>query len=178
MRMTVQANKHFSGSQWSEVESLSASDARRLQHKRLQEQMAYLAARSQFYQAKFAEHGVDPGAVRSVDDLAGLPFTEKQELRESLAAFPPLGSHLAAADATGEMRIRVDFEGHSTQQLLPLVVEYAADLEAGRRDELRRAVEGRVRSALNVKTVVELVPDGTLKRPDHVKVALIERVHG
>jgi hypothetical protein len=26
--------------------------------------------------------------------------------------------------------------------------------------------------------VVELVPEGTLKRPDHVKVALIERVHG
>ena len=35
-----------------------------------------------------------------------------------------------------------------------------------------------VRSALNVKTLVELVPEGTLKRPDHVKVALIERVHG
>jgi phenylacetate-CoA ligase len=58
------------------------------------------------------------------------------------------------------------------------VVEYAADLELGRRDELRRAVQDRVRSALNVKTVVDLVPEGTLKRPDHVKVALIERVHG
>jgi phenylacetate-CoA ligase len=39
-------------------------------------------------------------------------------------------------------------------------------------------VQDRVRSALNVKTVVDLVPEGTLKRPDHVKVALIERVHG
>ena len=98
--MTVQASKPFSGSQWSEVESLSARDARRLQDQRLREQLAYLAARSDFYRAKFAEHGVDPG--------------------------------------TGE----------------------------------------RVRSALNFKTVVELVPEGTLKRPDHVKVALIERVHG
>jgi hypothetical protein len=82
MRMTVQASKPLSGSQWSEVESLSARDARRLQDHRL------------------------------------------------------------------------------------------------RRDELRRTVEDRVRSALNVKTVVEPVPEGTLKRPDHVKVALIERVHG
>jgi phenylacetate-coenzyme A ligase PaaK-like adenylate-forming protein len=304
--MTVPANKLFSGSQWSEVESLSARDARRLQDQRLREQLAYLAARSEFCRVKFAEHGVDPGAVESVEDLAGLPFTEKQELRDSLAAFPPLGSnaligtpcfraylagqapaivgrsarelgvrvlsvggepggglpavrenleslwgatsremlggtdiactywgeceaadgmHFLSPDlmvaelidpetgervepaegaygmlivrginlfpsaakelvlglrpaATGEMRIRVDFEGHSTQQPLPLVVEYAADLPAGRRDELRRTVADRVRSALNVKTVVELVPEGTLKRPDHVKVALIERVNG
>ena len=42
-------------------------------------------------------------------------------------------------------------------------------------DELRTAVEARVRSALNVKTAVRLVPEGTLKRPDHVTVALIER---
>jgi hypothetical protein len=32
--------------------------------------------------------------------------------------------------------------------------------------------------SLNVRTVVELVPEGTLKRPENVKVALIERVHG
>jgi len=80
-----------------------------------------------------------------------------------------------APAATGELRIRPDFPGHSTQRPLPLVVEYAAGLEPGPRDELRTAVEARIRSALNVKTVVQLVPEGTLKRPDHVKVALIER---
>jgi phenylacetate-CoA ligase len=73
MSMTVQANKPFSGSQWSEFESLSARDARRLQDARLREQLAYLAARSEFYRAKFAGHGVDPGAVRSVDDLQACP---------------------------------------------------------------------------------------------------------
>ena len=79
-------------------------------------------------------------------------------------------------ETTGEMRIRADFEGHSTQKPLPVVVEHASDLAAERHDDLRRTVEDRVRSALNVKTVVELVPEGTLKRPDHVKVALVERV--
>jgi phenylacetate-CoA ligase len=78
-------------------------------------------------------------------------------------------------EATGEMRIRVEFEGHSTQQPLPLVVEYSEGLDAAQQDALRARTEERVRSALNVKTVVELVPEGTLRRPDHVKVALIER---
>ena len=59
---------------------------------------------------------------------------------------------------------------------MQLVVEHAADLEPHRHEELRTAIEQRIRSALNVKTSVVLVPEGTLKRPDHVKVALIERV--
>jgi phenylacetate-CoA ligase len=78
--------------------------------------------------------------------------------------------------ATGEMRIRADFDGHSTQKPLPVVVEYTTGLDDERQDTLRRTVFDRVRSALNVSTVVELVPEGTLKRPDHVKVALVERV--
>ncbi|MEV0064188.1 AMP-binding protein [Nocardia sp. NPDC050718] len=443
----------FSARYWSAVETLSATESRRVQDERLRDQLGYLAAHSAFYQAKFAEHGVDVDKVRTVADLAELPFTEKQELRDSLAAAPPLGAHVAAAEAdivqiqassgttgspsyvgltandirtwselgaralyangfrpgdrllhgfgmskgfvgglpivqilqymgivdipigaeagaerllrvqadqrpnaligtpyflthlaeqapaivgraaaelgvraisvggepggglpavrekleslwgataremlggtdiactywgecevgdgmhflspdlmiaelidpetgaqvapvagaggelvytalrrqaspllrfrtrdhvvvtgtdcacgrtgykvrcvgrtddmlivrginlfpsavkelvlelapatTGEMRIRADFEGHSTQRPLPLVVEYADGLGAEQQHELRTTIEARVRSALNVKTVVELVPDGTLKRPDHVKVALIERV--
>lgn len=79
-------------------------------------------------------------------------------------------------ETTGEMRIQVDFEGHSTQRPLPLIVESAAGLDLSRQEELRHRIEDRVRSALNVKTVVTLVPEGALKRPDHVKVALVERV--
>ncbi|MFT3660734.1 MAG: phenylacetate--CoA ligase family protein [Gordonia sp. (in: high G+C Gram-positive bacteria)] len=91
------------------------------------------------------------------------------------SAVKELVAELAPA-ATGEMRIRVDFEGHTTQKPLAVVVEHAADLDPDGQTALKEAVETRIRSALNVKAVVELVPDGTLKRPDHVKVALIERV--
>jgi len=451
--MLVTPRAPFSGTHWSEIETLPAAAARRVQDERLREQIAYLAGRSEFYRDVFARHGVDPGGVRTVDDLLDLPFTEKQDLRDSLAAAPPLGRHIAAPDdaivqiqassgttgspsyvgltasdvgtwcelgaralyangfrpgqrvlhafgmskgfvgglpivqilqymgmvdipigaeagaerllrvqadqrpaaligtpyflahlaeqapdvvgrparelgvttisvggepgaglpavrdnlqwlwgadvremlggtdiactywgecevgdgmhflspdlmvaelidpetgrriepergargelvytalrrqaspllrfrtrdhvvvtgtdcacgrtgykvrcvgrtddmlivrginvfpsaikdlvlglapaTTGEMRIRADFDGHSTQRPLPLVVEHAADLEAERHDELRQAIEQRIRSALNVKTVVHLVPEGSLKRPDHVKVALVERV--
>ena len=76
---------------------------------------------------------------------------------------------------TGEMRIRADFDGHSTQLPLPLVVEYADGIDDARQVELKHTIETRIRSALNVKTIVELVPDGTLRRPDHVKVSLVER---
>jgi phenylacetate-CoA ligase len=78
--------------------------------------------------------------------------------------------------ATGEMRIRADFEGHSTQKPLQLVVEYADGIGEAAQAQLAADIESRVRSALNVKVVVNLVPEFTLDRPDHVKVNLVERV--
>lgn len=57
-----------------------------------------------------------------------------------------------------------------------LVVEYSDGLGTEQQDDLRSSIEQRVRSALGVKAAVELVPERTLARPDHVKVNLIERV--
>jgi phenylacetate-CoA ligase len=54
-------------------------------------QLAYVRERSPFYRDKLA--GVEADGI---DDLASLPFTTKDEIRESLAAAPPLGRHLAA----------------------------------------------------------------------------------
>ena len=80
----------------------------------------------------------------------------------------------AAPATTGEMRIRPDFDGHSTQRPLPVVVE--TTLPDDGYDRLRSDLESRIRSALNIKARVELVAANTLARPDHVKVALVERV--
>lgn len=77
------------------VETMAADDVAGMQARLLSSQLAYLAERSPFYARKLAG-GVDPGAIRSVADLARLPFTEKTELRESQAESPPLGSHAAA----------------------------------------------------------------------------------
>jgi phenylacetate-CoA ligase len=71
-------------------------DVRAMQTVRLRRQLAYLSDRSPFYVRKFAESGFEPGAVRSIDDLSHAPFTEKQELRDSQIAAPPLGRHAAA----------------------------------------------------------------------------------
>jgi len=70
----------------------------------LRAQLEGLPARSPFYADLFAAHGVDAGALESLDDLRKLPFTGKQELRESQAAAPPLGRH-AGVDLTEVIRV-------------------------------------------------------------------------
>ena len=84
---------------WSPVEALDAAALRALPTARLREQMAWLWARSPFYQRKLRAAGLAPGSVRELADLARVPFTTKQELRDSLRAAPPFGEHLAADPA-------------------------------------------------------------------------------
>ncbi len=60
-------------------------------------QIEYLFANSAFYQRKLREAGFeDAAAVGGLDDIAALPFTEKDELRKTQADAPPFGDHLAA----------------------------------------------------------------------------------
>jgi len=59
----------------------------------LQEQLAYVMDRSEFYQVKF---GAKAAKVTSLAELTDLPFTTKDEIRASLIERPPLGLHAAA----------------------------------------------------------------------------------
>ena len=60
-------------------------------------QIEYLFARSPFYSAKLAGAGIrstaDAGGLDGIDEL---PFTTKDELRQSQQDVPPFGAHLAA----------------------------------------------------------------------------------
>jgi len=68
-------------------------------------QIARLYERSPFYRNKLRAAGfASPGAVGGLERIAELPFTEKDELRASQAAHPPLGSH-AAIDIAQAARI-------------------------------------------------------------------------
>jgi phenylacetate-CoA ligase len=49
----------------------------------LHRHVLYLAKRSPYYRSLFADHGIDPGAIRTVRDLAGIPFTAKTDLERS-----------------------------------------------------------------------------------------------
>ncbi|MFT3820208.1 MAG: phenylacetate--CoA ligase family protein [Rubrivivax sp.] len=80
----------------SPVEALDPSALRALQTARLRQQMDWLWSRSAFYRRKLEGAGLQPGSVRELDDLPRVPFTTKQELRDSLRAAPPFGEHLAA----------------------------------------------------------------------------------
>ena len=78
------------------IEGLPPAEIRAIQSERLAAQWAYLWARSPFYQEKLRAAGLGPDSVKGIEDLTRVPFTVKDEIRRSLAANPPLGSHLAA----------------------------------------------------------------------------------
>jgi phenylacetate-CoA ligase len=68
-------------------------------------QIERLFERSAFYREKLRAAGFDsPQAVGGLERIAELPFTEKDELRASQAAHPPLGAH-AAIDIAQAARI-------------------------------------------------------------------------
>jgi phenylacetate-CoA ligase len=64
-------------------------------------QVEYLFARSAFYRRKLRAAGFqDTTDVGGLDRLAALPFTVKDEIRQTQAEAPPFGEHLAADPRT------------------------------------------------------------------------------
>ncbi|MEK9870795.1 MAG: phenylacetate--CoA ligase family protein, partial [Gammaproteobacteria bacterium] len=65
-----------------EVETRSPEKQFDIDRDSYKEQVRYLLSNSDFYQKKLAEAGFDtPEKVGGLDDIAQLPFTEKDELR-------------------------------------------------------------------------------------------------
>ena len=87
-----------------EIETMPAERVAEMQGERLKAQLARLFEASPFYARKFKEAGFDANKVKSVADLAEAPFTEKEELRESQVASPPLGDH-AVVDLDDVVRV-------------------------------------------------------------------------
>src|SRR5450631_3835426 len=78
------------------IETATIKVVRKLQEAKLGHELDYLFARSLFYQGKFQAAGLRRKDYRRLRDLTKFPFTTKEELRESQATHPPLGSHVAA----------------------------------------------------------------------------------
>ena len=92
-------------------------------------QVAALYERSAFYRDKLRAAGfAGPEAVGGLADIARLPFTEKDELRASQAAQPPLGAH-AAIDISQAARIYSTSGTSGTPLYIPLT---RADVEQWR----------------------------------------------
>ena len=83
-------------------------------------QIERLYARSAFYRNKLQAAGFEsPRAVGGLEDIGRLPFTEKDELRASQAAHPPLGEH-AAVDIREAARIYSTSGTSGTPLYIPL----------------------------------------------------------
>jgi phenylacetate-CoA ligase len=78
-------------------ETMPPEELRPIQEGKFLRQLDYIWERSPFYQTKFRENGISKRDVQGLDDLHKLPFTEKDELRKSQEAHPPLGLHTAAS---------------------------------------------------------------------------------
>lgn len=64
-----------------EFETMPRKDLGKLQLERLKALVERTAQTSPFYKKKFAEAGVNAGDIKSLADIAKLPFTTKEELR-------------------------------------------------------------------------------------------------
>ena len=88
-----------------EIETMHADSLRALQEQKLAHQLDYVFARSPFYQDKWKAAGIRREQIRTLADLARVPLTTKEELRESQRAAPPLGRH-ACAEMADVIRIQ------------------------------------------------------------------------
>ncbi|MDD2337567.1 MAG: phenylacetate--CoA ligase [Geobacteraceae bacterium] len=66
-----------------EIETLPRLALEALQLKRLQGMLERVFVNVPFYRETFLKHGIKPGDVKSLDDLHRLPFTLKQDMRDS-----------------------------------------------------------------------------------------------
>jgi phenylacetate-CoA ligase len=98
-----------------EIETIQPAALRRLEHEALRTQLDYVWSSSPFYQSKFAQAGIWREAIKDVADLPLLPFTEKDECRNSQQEHPPLGSYLACPP---EQLIRVHKTSGTTGRAL------------------------------------------------------------
>jgi phenylacetate-CoA ligase len=99
---------------WNErMETMRPAELRELESQRLAGQIAYNHATSPLLAAKLDEVGAAPADIRTVEDLALLPFMEKHEIAGSQAGGAILGANQCA---TIEDIVRIQGTGGTTGQ--------------------------------------------------------------
>jgi len=111
---------------WSErLETMSPDELRAVQDTKLRAAVRFAYECVPFYRHKLDRAGIDPGDVGSVDDLAHLPVTTRQEMAEDVAAHPPWGTYTSVDDAVWAERGWQVFATSGTTGL-PRVFRYTA----------------------------------------------------
>jgi phenylacetate-CoA ligase len=100
---------------WQEkYETMSREEIRQLQYSRLKEMVERLYNNVPFYQQRFNEKGIVPEDIKSLEDIKHIPFTTKQDLRDTY----PFGMFAAPMDDV------VRLHGSSGTTGKPIVVGY------------------------------------------------------
>ena len=126
---------------WDTVETVSRDEMAAMQVARLRNCVAHVSVNVPLYRERLAAAGAGPSDVRTVDDLARLPFTVKQDLRESypygLFAVPMsevVRLH-ASSGTTGKMTV-VGYTANDIAMWADLAARALTIAGAGRNDVL------------------------------------------
>lgn len=69
---------------WNETaECMDVEQRREVQSRRLRDTVARVYQNVEFYRKKMQELGVEPGDIKTIDDIVKLPFTTKKDLRDN-----------------------------------------------------------------------------------------------
>lgn len=110
-----------------EIETMGRDRLRSLQLERLQNLVTRSSA-SGFYRRLWREHGFDPKALVTYDDLQQIPFTHKQDLQQSQVEEPPLGEISSGSSETWRELYPVSTAGGA----IMYTAYSAADIERNR----------------------------------------------
>jgi phenylacetate-CoA ligase len=81
-----------------ELETMPWPKIQAMTFERTRHQLERIYATSAWYRRRFDEAGVRPGDIRHPEDLARVPFTEKDDERTSQEESPPFGGHLCVPE--------------------------------------------------------------------------------
>ncbi len=125
--------------------TMSRRKIEEIKNRRFRRIVRYVYENCPFYRRKFKSAGIDVDKIKSVEDIAKLPFTTKQELRE---AYP-----LKILCVPKEKIVRIQMSGGTTGQ--PVIVPYTRkDVEQWKEMMLRAFYIANITS----KDVIQITP--------------------
>ncbi len=94
--------------------AMSADEVRAMQNERFLARMED-AWRMPFYQRRWREAGMEPGDVRSLDDVHRIPTFDSDDLKEAIEEGPPFGTHqVLDEDEMARQPVRILTSGGTT----------------------------------------------------------------
>jgi phenylacetate-CoA ligase len=92
------------------MECMGRKEMKELQSERLKKIVSYVYRKSPPYKAKFDALGVKPGDIRGIGDIGSLPFTVKDDMRDSY----PFGLFSSQLDKIKEIHVSSGTTGNPT----------------------------------------------------------------
>ncbi|MHC1592820.1 MAG: phenylacetate--CoA ligase family protein [Methermicoccaceae archaeon] len=121
------------------VERMPEDELRELQSKKLRTLVDYVYHHSQFYRQRLDEAGISPEQINGIEDITRLPFTRKQDLRDTYpmgmfcVSQPQVVRFHASSGTTGKPTV-VGYTHHDLDNWNTSLARALTSIGCGRRD--------------------------------------------